>query len=253
MKRQLSLVKCPDCGAAISPRALQCPRCGCPQSEYVNNPHVDPTVEANVGATSTSNSVSIGKNMLVWILLALLILGVALFVVLFVSGDKGDDADNALANNNDTELPLGAMDEERVSVQDVRGKGRYEIGDYYNHNGNEGIVFWTTDGGYHGKIVSMHNAYTTVDWWDAKDLCLNYKPGWYLPTQEELLTISLSIDAIERGLSCCDGDSFSSYGYWSSTDEDDGYAWFVYVYNGYTDPFIKSENSLYYVRAVTQF
>ena len=35
---------------------------------------------------------------------------------------------------------------------------RYKVGDYYNENGREGVVFYVDESGVHGKIVSMQEA-----------------------------------------------------------------------------------------------
>lgn len=39
------------------------------------------------------------------------------------------------------------------------GKNKWEVGDYYNVNGVEGVVFWTDQTGSHGKIVSLKQAH----------------------------------------------------------------------------------------------
>ena len=41
----------------------------------------------------------------------------------------------------------------------------YKVGDYYNENGKEGIVFEVWDGGRHGKIVSLD---ATYEEWDSR-------------------------------------------------------------------------------------
>ena len=41
----------------------------------------------------------------------------------------------------------------------------YKVGDYYNENGKEGIVFEVWDGGRHGKIVSLD---ATCEEWDSR-------------------------------------------------------------------------------------
>lgn len=37
----MALVKCPDCGKMVSPRAEKCPECGCP-AKYFNMPYEKP-------------------------------------------------------------------------------------------------------------------------------------------------------------------------------------------------------------------
>ena len=43
----------------------------------------------------------------------------------------------------------------------------YKVGDYYNENGMEGIVFWVDDTGEHGKIVSLQQS-DRLQWAIAK-------------------------------------------------------------------------------------
>ena len=102
----------------------------------------------------------------------------------------------------------------------------YKIGDYYNENGKEGVVFEVTDDGLHGKIVSMtqsdgqlqwvsdkieenrfigandeHNGIHNMtlissiqDWqnkYPAFKWCVDLGEGWYLPSIEELKAFTL--------------------------------------------------------------
>lgn len=102
------------------------------------------------------------------------------------------------------------------------GKNKWKIGDYYNVNGVEGVVFWIDSTGSHGKIVSLKQI-SQMNWSpmsfvmqnkngaraiDKKDGYLNQRiimkldnweelypafywcsclgEGWYLPALEEL-------------------------------------------------------------------
>lgn len=105
----------------------------------------------------------------------------------------------------------------------------YKIGDYYNVNGVKGIVFQITDGGRHGKIVSLDGALNGAYWntlsyhdnrteasvtratdkadgernteivrrlpsytpeaYPAFAYCIAKGEGWYLPAIEELKAI----------------------------------------------------------------
>ena len=52
--------------------------------------------------------------------------------------------------------------------------GRYKVGDYYNENGKQGVVFEVWNNGLHGKIVSLDETQavwdTRVTWdWDTED------------------------------------------------------------------------------------
>lgn len=131
----------------------------------------------------------------------------------------------------------------------------YRVGDYYNENGKEGIVFWVDETGEHGKIVGMKEAADL--WWDSdpklfgtnnefdgmknhdrikkqKGLqdknpalawCTNLGEGWYLPAIEELKIFTLNNeihDAVNRGLLQYGGKILANKGdkcwYWSSTE-----------------------------------
>ena len=102
----------------------------------------------------------------------------------------------------------------------------WKVGDYYNVDGKEGVVFWVDETGKHGKIVSMdqaelqwctddeHNKELTgiatdssnglnnlrsimkiAGWKDkypAFAWCADHGDGWYLPAIEELKELMLN-------------------------------------------------------------
>ena len=105
----------------------------------------------------------------------------------------------------------------------------YKVGDYYNENGKEGVVFQVWDGGKHGKIVSMTESPSLMKWssdkkeqmnnigtndkhngannmekvksrkgWESKypafKWCADLGEGWYLPAIEELKMFTTNID-----------------------------------------------------------
>ena len=114
----------------------------------------------------------------------------------------------------------------------------YKVGDYYNENGKEGVVFEIADGGRHGKIISMKQSATKLQWcsekkerkrligassetdgaknmavvkaipgWEsmypAFKWCADLGEGWYLPSREELKTFTINDavhDAVNRTL-----------------------------------------------------
>ena len=114
----------------------------------------------------------------------------------------------------------------------------YKVGDYYNENGKEGVVFEVTADGRHGKIVSMKQSAEELLWssdsdeqkrligadsetigeyntakvkaisgWRSKypafAWCADFGEGWYLPSIEELKTFTLNDsvhDAVNRTL-----------------------------------------------------
>ncbi len=56
----------------------------------------------------------------------------------------------------------------------------YKVGDYYNENGKEGVVFWVDETGKHGKIVSMKQSARPFIWAENRKfgpLFKRYKPS----------------------------------------------------------------------------
>lgn len=107
----------------------------------------------------------------------------------------------------------------------------WKVGDYYNVDGKEGVVFWVDDTGKHGKIVSLDQAdmqWCTQDEYkkqlpgiseDVRDgmknlqsimkisdwrnkypafaWCAEHGDGWYLPAIEELKLLLLNDDVYD--------------------------------------------------------
>ena len=148
---------------------------------------------------------------------------------------------------------LAAEQAERLS-----GKGRngvYKVGDYYNVNGKEGVVFYVDTSGRHGKIVSMTQSSKVLQWsssyseqeklirassktdgaanmravrqrpnwradYPAFAWCARLGAGWYLPAIEELelFTANDSVhDAVNRTLAAKGGTKLPNKG------DDQGY------------------------------
>ena len=113
----------------------------------------------------------------------------------------------------------------------------YSVGDYYNENGLEGVVFEVWDGGRHGKIVSLDETQAAWDsrvkwdyangysggtrtyadsesdgkantdkimsrsdseYFDAFEWCRAKGSSWYLPAKEELKLICNNINNIDK-------------------------------------------------------
>ena len=200
---------------------------------------------------------------LVWLLGLLLIGGGAWFIF---GDNKGDD---------------------KYAEMIARGLGRdgvYEVGDYYNRNGKEGVVFEVSDGGRHGKIVSLDEtdapwdscAYSDAtgtktgansmsdgkantdkimnrsdsEYFEACVWCREKGDDWYLPAREELKTIYNNKSAINSTLAEYGGTELSKW-YWSSTEYDEFCAWYVFISNGNLNYNYKDAN--YCVRAVSAF
>ena len=144
------------------------------------------------------------------------------------------------------------------------GKGRngiYQVGDYYDCNGIRGVVFEVSDGGRHGKIVSLDETQTcwcttsqydknittgaSSDWngksntdkilsrsdrdeYRAFVWCRNKGSNWYLPSKEELLTMYRNKEKINATLSKHGGTTLDGW-YWPSTEYSGWTAWPVYM------------------------
>lgn len=127
----------------------------------------------------------------------------------------------------------------------------WQVGDYYNVNGKEGVVFWVDATGKHGKIVSMTDSGSELKWssWNeqrrligaysetdgAKNLmavkripdwqskypafrwCADLGEGWYLPAIEELQLFTLNVavhNKVNRTLSQHGGKPLTNKGYY---------------------------------------
>ncbi|MBR2428933.1 MAG: DUF1566 domain-containing protein, partial [Alistipes sp.] len=165
----------------------------------------------------------------------------------------------------------------------------YKVGDYYNENGKQGVVFEVWDNGRHGKIVSLDEAYLQwctdeqyeegialgltnksdgkantdkvmkrddSDQYPAFVWCRNKGADWYLPAINELKAIDNNQSAINSTLAEYGAKlNINTCGYyWSSTEYEDNLefcAWFVVMYDGITS--LSTRNGYYYVRAVSAF
>ncbi len=137
-------------------------------------------------------------------------------------------------------------EQERIAQMVEAGKGRngvYKVGDYYNVNGKEGVVFYVDASGRHGKIVSMTQSSKELTWssieseikrligassktngavnmrviqqrpnwradYPAFAWCARLGAGWYLPAIEELELFALNDsvhDAVNRTLAAKGG------------------------------------------------
>lgn len=153
-----------------------------------------------------------------------------------------------LTVNNTSAVATGAV----LSAPEVK---TYKVGDYYNDGKKEGVVFWVTDGGKHGKIVSLTQSTELLNWasdvneqkrqigtndendgsknmtivkqisdWKTKypafKWCVDMGEGWYLPAVEELKLFTMNKDVIgvvNKTLMQHSGAPIKKY-YWSSTE-----------------------------------
>lgn len=181
-----------------------------------------------------------------------------------------------------------------ISVNDGKSKdvittSPYAVGDYYNENGIEGIVFEVWDGGRHGKIVSLDETKVTWDsrvkyeygqykngtktyadsesdgkantnklmsrsdsqYFLAAKWCRDKGASWYLPALNEWEAIYNNRDKIDNSLTEVGATTLKDDWYWSSTEGDEDSAYGVHMDDGYTGTSHKIYN--FYVRAVSAF
>ena len=184
----------------------------------------------------------------------------------FRFGDKTTEQSIAVHRNSIAfrqDMPSGAATPEAKPQ-----KKRYKVGDYYNENGNEGVVFEVSADGQHGKIVSLIE--TMLPWCSDKKerkrfigansrtdgaynmavvkaipnwqsihpafkWCADYGEGWYLPARDELSTIYNQRDKINKTLLANNMDKLGSKDtwLWSSSELSDNCAYYVVFSNGY--------------------
>lgn len=162
----------------------------------------------------------------------------------------------------------------------------WKVGDYYNVNGKEGVVFWVDKTGKHGKIVSLDQAverwcsdseyYRKIgvidvaidesngmktqqsvmkinDWhnkYPAFAWCADQGDEWYLPAIEELKVLYNGYYAVNNKIVSMGGkEMISSFPWCSSTNINHKKAWFLS--GGYAFEGLKVNRS--YVRAVSTF
>ena len=168
----------------------------------------------------------------------------------------------------------------------------YKVGDYYNENGKEGVVFEVSADGCHGKIVSMKHSVDELQWtsdesewgrvlcadwedngafnmgkviaipgWKEKypafAWCANLGYGWYLPAIKELEVFTLN-DSVRK---LVNQTLVSKEG--AKIDDDDlGSYWsstevyhldWVWRVPVYGSTLYDRKNYNYYVRAVSAF
>ena len=173
-------------------------------------------------------------------------------------------------------------------VREYRAGDTYKIGDIVRRNGADGVVFEVSDGGKHGKMVSVKESSNKLQWasdsneqnrlcganneyngaynmakvkqiadwrykYPAFAWCADLGGEWYLPAKAELLAIYRNKDVIDKALSSRNG-GYLRWWCWSSTETMNRSwfcAWIVDMYRGGTTYIFKYD--LNYVRAVSAF
>ena len=180
--------------------------------------------------------------------------------------------------------PTSKSEPTPVVKQVAQPAGRsYKVGDYYNENDKEGVVFSVDATGRHGKIVSLDEAklqWCTEVQYDRKifvgagsstkgklntDIvmaradreeypafmwCREKGADWYLPSKKELGELSEVETIVNETMRSKGGKNVSDL-YWSSSEDDKFCAWVVNMNDGYDHYGYKRYG--YYVRAVSAF
>lgn len=196
-------------------------------------------------------------------------------------------AENTTSQNRSTTVTVSA---EGVSHTIEVNQSRYAVGDYYNENNVEGVVYVLTSG-FHGGIVSLDETetqwstetittkatdkdngqnnmntirgitgwsekYPAFVWCEAKNT--NGMTGWYLPAQNELEIVLDNVTSINNGLSSCGGttlkisssSSYYYYYYYWSSTQSNSSNAVSYSNSTY---FNRAKTTSNYVRAVRAF
>ena len=166
----------------------------------------------------------------------------------------------------------------------------WKVGDYYNVDGKEGVVFWVDETGRHGKIMSLDQGqfrWCTDEVWDKETgttdksdgmrnlqsimkisdwrnkypafaWCADHGSGWYLPAIDELKEFLLNADVRDKvklltkiGKSVILRTRGDFTKYWSSTEDSKWSARGIYASYGFVNGINKRMNSE--VRAVSAF
>lgn len=147
---------------------------------------------------------------------------------------------------------------------------RYAVGDYYNENGLEGVVFSVNDPdanntSLHGKIVALNNlpgtyvwatenlgeyvaGFTNTDGWNnlqtaikmdaslakfpAFKACQEVGAKWYLPSQAELTTLIGTEANLAAALEEHSGSTLVQTSYWTSNNDGGQYGDVIYAIKG---------------------
>lgn len=112
-----------------------------------------------------------------------------------------------------------------------------------------------TDGAANTKEITSYSGYTPekypcVAWCVAKNTPAIAGVSWYLPAQNELITLYEQHSIINPILANVGGKKVYSNYYWSSTNKDDQYVW-AYILGSYPVDVVKT--ATYRIRAVSAF
>ena len=144
---------------------------------------------------------------------------------------------------------VGQQSQQSYSYGSLTNK-TYKVGDRYEANGVQGVVFEVSSDGKHGKIMSFTQASNKLVWSSANTWCSNQGAGWRLPTKEELCLIYRSKTILNSTLASVNARLSDGY-YWSLSEYNPSRAWLVHMNEDLTYNYDKS--GYFYVRAVCAF
>jgi serine/threonine protein kinase len=134
------------------------------------------------------------------------------------------------------------MTDINVGKGKAKQKQELNVGNYYQG----GIIFYIDNTGSHGLIAAEKDLDGKYTWDQAMQNCaglnLHEYQDWRLPTKEELAFLRTNKEIV---------GGFENHGYWSSTEYDNGTAWFQGFKYGVQDTSFKASPTC--VRAVRAF
>jgi hypothetical protein len=114
----------------------------------------------------------------------------------------------------------------------------YKVGDLYNVNGKQGVVFEVSEDGKHGKIINATENAPKMTWYEAMEWGKQLKDGWYLPSHEELIVLLGASGTVGKTLKVL-GVKLPYFS-WTTTEFNADCAWAVSVrsdsYGGFYKP-----------------
>lgn len=129
------------------------------------------------------------------------------------------------------------------------GQKRFEVGDLRKINDVEGVVFEVSDGGVHGKILSLDKS--RGDWHASRVWCESIGNGWRMPTREDLAALLNAKETILNHEDIAMDGTEQTWYLWSSTEGKKDYAWSLRLSDG--DISQKYKVNSFYIRAVAEF
>ena len=240
----------------------------------IKSPYMRLFIQNSVGAIIPTNRNLIGIN------LPNKVKAIKPFVYIIYASTEGRAAVETTPSNSNITPPTPI----HPQIREHKAGNIYKIGDVIRINGEVGVVFEVVDGGKHGKVVSVRESTSRVQWPDSNEQnrliganneydgvanmvnvtqisdwrykypafawCADLGEGWYLPAKSELLIIYRHKDFINKSLSLRQYTIlFESC--WCSTEYNELCAWGVDMFIGESSYGYKLANL--YVRAVSAF